>query len=405
MTEVLEHFEVVVDGNGGVVLYKDKVFSVSSVVGEMLMGLHKKFILKGVLEEYDVVNIVDQVLSISCKPDVSTSVKEVYLLQLETLFEKLYSLQETPSKYSKYIWASVTLFSDNTLSRFANLFRFFIPRGRWFYFAFLFLVLINVLMCFQGVFFKGSFPASMHVLDNTSLSIGDVVLFYVLFLVILVFHEFGHASALYKLGRSPKAVGFGLYMFFPVFYADVTELWLMPKWDRILVNLAGVYMQLLVGALLFSLTFFVDFESYLFIKKLSALNIFVVLYSLMPFFRSDGYWIYSDLFGIKNLLKSSSVFLKNIFSVSGGSHKVHLTGDYTSNYALAVYAVSNFIFWHYLLVKWCYFFFTSFAAVFLTAGGVLGDLRSVLAFVASAFFGYFIVKGVLKRWGLLIYNY
>ena len=37
------------------------------------------------------------------------------------------------------------------------------------------------------------------------------------------FHEFGHAAAARYGGSTPGAMGFGIYLFWPAFYTDVTD--------------------------------------------------------------------------------------------------------------------------------------------------------------------------------------
>lgn len=124
------------------------------------------------------------------------------------------------------------------------------------------------------------------------------------------FHEIGHASASYQMGCPASNIGMGFYIFLPVFFTDVSRIWTLPKRKRLLVNIGGIYFQLLINILLILGYFLIKNDSakewflYLF-----ASNSVVITTSLLPFFRNDGYWIVSDLLGIPNLLKQSDIWI------------------------------------------------------------------------------------------------
>src|SRR5437870_1013827 len=71
---------------------------------------------------------------------------------------------------------------------------------------------------------------------------------YALFFVSLIAHEFGHAGACARYGGRPSAIGFGIYLAFPVLFSDVTAAWDLRRWQRVVVDLGGIYVQGLVGA-------------------------------------------------------------------------------------------------------------------------------------------------------------
>jgi putative peptide zinc metalloprotease protein len=129
--------------------------------------------------------------------------------------------------------------------------------------------------------------------------VGLVIMSYLFLLGLAVFHEIGHASATKKYGIKAKEVGFGFYLFFPVLYTNVSEIWLLSRYKRILVNLGGVYFQLIINGLLYVL-FTLGVSSNI-IFSLFVTNSILIAYSFNPFMRNDGYWIYSDLFDIPNL--------------------------------------------------------------------------------------------------------
>jgi putative peptide zinc metalloprotease protein len=46
------------------------------------------------------------------------------------------------------------------------------------------------------------------------------------------------------------SIGFGFYLLIPVFYADVSNAWSLSPGKRIIINIAGMYFQLLLSCLL-----------------------------------------------------------------------------------------------------------------------------------------------------------
>ena len=75
-----------------------------------------------------------------------------------------------------------------------------------------------------------------------------IALGYVMFLGSLVVHEFGHAAACRRFGLAPGAIGFTMYVLFPALYTDVTRAWALTRRQRVVVDLAGNYVQAPIGA-------------------------------------------------------------------------------------------------------------------------------------------------------------
>jgi len=133
-----------------------------------------------------------------------------------------------------------------------------------------------------------------------------VALFYPAAFAILMFHELGHASSAYHFGVKPKKVGAGFYLAFPVLFADITEAWKLSRNHRVIVNLAGIYFQLLINLVLIYCVYNTsNFESVRLLRYLMILNISTMIVNLNFVFKFDGYWVYSDLFKLPNLSRQS----------------------------------------------------------------------------------------------------
>ena len=114
----------------------------------------------------------------------------------------------------------------------------------------------------------------------------------------MLFHELGHASACRYFGARHGGIGTGIYLCFPVLYADVTDAWSLPRSQRAVVDIAGVYFQAIYAALLMAAALRNSQPYLLWAAVIVDISCFS---SLSPFLRRDGYWLISDIAGIPNL--------------------------------------------------------------------------------------------------------
>ncbi len=136
-------------------------------------------------------------------------------------------------------------------------------------------------------------------LDASAL-IFSLALYYISILI----HEIGHASACYKFNVPGGEIGFGFYFLFPAFYSDVSNAWRLPRNQRLIVDLGGVYLQGLFCA--FLMIIFGITKNLIFIYP-ALLIVGNIIMNLNPFLRFDGYWIMSDLLNIPNLRSKSRI--------------------------------------------------------------------------------------------------
>ncbi|GAB3977572.1 hypothetical protein GCM10028806_39360 [Spirosoma terrae] len=175
-----------------------------------------------------------------------------------------------------------------------------------------------------NVYLMNELLALDHYVQNhnaTTLASGDcdrglwhMLVFYPVVLCILLIHELGHAAAGYRFGIKPKEIGAGLYLIFPVLYTDVTEVWRLGKHKRTIVNLGGIYFQLLINLLLigYLVSHFGDFDQVNTSRYLIQLNVATLIVNTIPFLKFDGYWIYSDLFSLPNLRRQSALYIRQL---------------------------------------------------------------------------------------------
>ena len=148
-----------------------------------------------------------------------------------------------------------------------------------------------------------------------------------------MFHELGHATATHFYKAKHGGIGFGLYLYFmPVFFADVTDIWRLDRWKRIVVNVSGVYFEIIFCGILAICS--VIFHSNTLFAIASILSI-TTLYNLLPYFRMDGYWVLSDYINQPNLMATSFKKGKDLFLFKFKNFT-------TKDYFLAFYGIFNF---------------------------------------------------------------
>jgi putative peptide zinc metalloprotease protein len=74
--------------------------------------------------------------------------------------------------------------------------------------------------------------------------------FLLTMIMVKIAHEFGHALACRRFGGECHEMGVLLLACMPCLYCDVSDSWMFAsRWQRIVVSLAGIYVELLVATL------------------------------------------------------------------------------------------------------------------------------------------------------------
>lgn len=139
--------------------------------------------------------------------------------------------------------------------------------------------------------------------------------FHFLFIIGLLlfstlFHEFGHAAGAAFGGANPGRIGSGLYIIWPAFFTDITDIYRLPRKGRLLSDIGGIYFNMLFAVLITIIYFITNYEPLLLVIVLQNLSI---VNQLLPFIRLDGYYILSDLIGIPDLFMRMKPILKRVF--------------------------------------------------------------------------------------------
>lgn len=173
---------------------------------------------------------------------------------------------------------------------------------------------------------------------------------YAVFLVSLLVHELGHASACVRFGGKPSDIGIVIYLLYPSFYSDVTVAWEFRRHQRVVVDLAGVYFQLIFGAGCVAVYAVTGWE------PLEGALLFIMgscLFSLNPILKFDGYWVVADALGVTNLGRQRMRLTRHLLALARGRAVRALPWTRFVSIALALYTVVALGFWVWFLWRLC----------------------------------------------------
>lgn len=148
-----------------------------------------------------------------------------------------------------------------------------------------------------------------NLIINQPLNSKHYIYWLLLTFLILFIHEMGHAISANKFNVKCNEIGLGIYLIFPVLYVNIGESWKLKRHKRIIINLSGIYFQLIIGVFIGFIAFFFKYSL---LSHLFFTNLTILLLNLNPLIKFDGYWVLSDLMDTKNLSKKADEALKKI---------------------------------------------------------------------------------------------
>ncbi len=176
----------------------------------------------------------------------------------------------------------------------------------------LFLLLLSITGF--GVFIHSYY----RITENPILSRPHFWLFLLLFIFVssitIILHEAAHAFTAKKLGYKIQRIGIGWFGLGPIAYVDTSELWVADRKTQMLVTIAGVYMDFIVGGC-FALLSAIMANSILssFFWLFSLLLYYNGFRNLSPIKEYDGYFLLTEILNYSRLRKSSIHWLTTTF--------------------------------------------------------------------------------------------
>ncbi|MBU1097800.1 MAG: hypothetical protein KKB34_15055 [Bacteroidetes bacterium] len=280
------------------------------------------------------------------------------------------------NKQSSYLYFKLPVVSQDKLKVLTSQFKhFFSPVSLKITFV--------ILILFHIYFFTAH--GGLNV-DIYSFNFESVLLVYILFFLSTLFHELGHSSACEYYGAKHGNIGLGLYLYFPVFYADVTDVWKLPRLQRAVVDFAGIYFQLIFVVLLYFL--YILFKEVILIYSIYVIE-FSLIFNINPFFRFDGYWIFSDLTGIPNLRQRS------LETISYTFNRLIKKKNTIKPYILNIRKKERYFAYPYLIISFLFFILIFYRIVFYLPQ-LIGEYPSLLWDTTNAILDH-VAKGLWKE--------
>ncbi len=137
--------------------------------------------------------------------------------------------------------------------------------------------------------------------------------------VVVVSHEFAHGMTCKAFGGRVSEVGVLLiYYFLPGMYCNVSGLHLIPQRNRRLwVIAAGIYWQLMVGAL--ALLSWFALAPYTLLADLAFIfffgSVLNIIFNANPLIKLDGYYFLSQLLRLPNLMDRSRAYWRGLLKL------------------------------------------------------------------------------------------
>ncbi len=167
--------------------------------------------------------------------------------------------------------------------------------------------------------------------------------FAILFLKLI--HESAHVISATHFDCRVRGIGLGFMVFFPRLFTDTTDSWRLPRKQRLLVDGAGIIIELLLGGIAALLWVYLPEGS-----KMKATMFYVFAVSTIstilvngnPCIRYDGYYLLCDITGIENLMTRSAEYVKQFwrwFFLRLGTRPHERHGAF-----LLVFGVASFIY-------------------------------------------------------------
>ena len=138
----------------------------------------------------------------------------------------------------------------------------------------------------------------------TLLDLGNLPWLAALLVVLKVLHELGHAYACKVFGGRVPEMGAIFIVGTPCAYVDASAAWgFSRRLHRIVVSLAGMYIEVAIGALALFLWAMTNasFLNSLAYQTFMMSTVVTVLFNVNPLMRYDGYYVISDLVEVPNL--------------------------------------------------------------------------------------------------------
>lgn len=258
---------------------------------------------------------------------------------------------------------------------------YFRPLLGWFGF-YLWLMIVGSALVFAAENWEGlSRGFSDRVLSGQNLFV-----LWLVFPLLKIFHEFGHALLVKKWGGEVHAVGIMILVLVPIPYVDASAASVFrEKHQRVVVGAAGMMFELFIA----SFAMFVWMNAEQGLVHAIAYNVMLlavastVLFNANPLLRYDGYYILADFLEIPNLASRSNRYVGYLIQkYLLGAKEMHTPASGPGEEGrFLLYAVASFVYRMFIMVVIVLFL----ASKYFVIGVVLAIWLAIIMFLIPLF--------------------
>jgi putative peptide zinc metalloprotease protein len=221
----------------------------------------------------------------------------------------------------------------------------------------------------------------------------NLLLIVLIFPVVKLLHEFGHACATKVWGGEVHEMGVMLLVLMPIPYLDASAASAFREARRrVVVGAAGMMVEVFIASLAFFLWLEAEpgvFRAVLFNVMLIA-GVSAVLFNGNPLLRFDGYYILADLLQLPNLRQRSTQYLGHlvetrVFNVQ----KAEIEATPSERRWFVFFAIASFIYRNFVILAIALFIATKYfvigviLALWVLVGAIVVPLARGLYFLVA----------------------
>ena len=191
-------------------------------------------------------------------------------------------------------------------------------------------------------------------ISDRVLSANNLLLLALLYPLIKILHELGHAFAVKVWGGEVHEMGLILLALIPNPYVNTSSAWSFPdKKRRIIISAAGMMVELFVASLALFLWLNIEpgIVRALAFNTMIIASITTLIFNANPLLRFDGYFILSDQIEIPNLASRSNKYIAYLVQryLFGLKQNKSSTMDQGERIWFVVYGIAAFIYRLFIL--------------------------------------------------------
>lgn len=160
----------------------------------------------------------------------------------------------------------------------------------------------------------------------------------------ILIHEMAHALTCKHFGCKIAAFGVMFYYGLPGAFVDTSDAYFLTKWKRVIIDLAGIAANLLIIAACGICLLFVEGDYFVILRLIAFVNIFLVLWNLIPFLKYDGYFALADALDYPNLRTDA---ISRVLHINSFKSTLPTSGR---DFALLLFGLGSILFTVILLV-------------------------------------------------------